>query len=215
MTARRPQPKTPRRPRKPLTRRDEDLVLLKPDLWRVGDTESDHVLGWNEPRCFGPIRTMRWDPHHEPPCEQPGRGVLYASPEPVTALAEKYQKYREVDPHTATPYLYGWRPIRALNLLDLRGDWPINNGASAAMPMGPKNVCRAWAQAILDTWPDLDGLVTRSTMDGRNTFVLFDSAQSSMPDEPIHARALSHPSVYGYVQAWADDINYTVAPSTS
>ncbi|HNV15380.1 MAG: RES family NAD+ phosphorylase [Actinomycetales bacterium] len=206
-----PQPKTPRKPPKPLTRRSSDLVGVRPTLWRIGATIGDYVLEWNEARDFGPLRTMRWDPHHPPQSVQPDRAVIYASPSPITAVAEKFQKYRTIDPFTAAPCLYGWSATRQLTLLDLRGNWPINNKGSASMPMGPRNVCRAWSAAILDTWPELDGLLTRSTMDGRDTYVLFPPARTSMPDEPRHARLLTDPAVYCYLDLWADEINYDIA----
>ncbi|WP_347352180.1 RES family NAD+ phosphorylase [Intrasporangium sp.] len=212
MTARRAHPKTPRRPAGPLTRTDADLVRVRSAMWRIAATQGEHVLGWDELRAYGPLRTMRWDPHHEPPREQPDRAVLYASPDPRTALAEKYQKYREVDPWTDAPYLYGWTSSRDLVLLDVRGGWPLRNGASATLPTGPRNVCRAWAEAILDTWEDLDGIITGSAMDGRDTYALFPQARSSTPPTPLHARALAHPHVYAYVHRWVAEIGYGIAP---
>lgn len=215
MTARRARPKTPRRPSERLTREAADLVPVRTAMWRVAGTEGEHVLGWDEVRAYGPLRTMRWDPHHEPPREQPDRSILYVSPVPRTALAERYQKNREIDPYKASPYLYGWMPERDLSLLDLRGDWPLRNGASTTLPTGRKNVCRASAEAILDTWGHLDGILTRSAMDGHDTYVLFPNARSSTPPTAFHARALAHPHVYVYVHQWASEIGYRIAPQAA
>lgn len=209
-------PKVPRTPPAALTARAEDVLTHTGPLWRIASTTGDHVLAWNAFRTFGPLPTMRWDPHRPPPREQPGRGVLYAAPDVATVVAERFQKYREVDPHTGTPYLFGWLCARPLSLLDLTGDWPVRNGAAHALLSAPRATCRRYAQAIRDRWPDLDGLQTRSTMDGRLTFALFEPAADSLPDLPAYARPLTQTDTFARVYAAAELIGYHIlAPGSA
>lgn len=205
-------PKVPRTPPHPLAREPQDMVSYREALWRISDTTGPHVLPWNSLRTYGPLRTMRWDPHTPPPSAQPERAVTYASPDLVTVMAERFQKYREVDPVSGDPYLYGFLPARQLELLDLTGEWPLRNHASHALNAAPKPVCRAWAAAILDAWPDLDGLRCRSTMDGRVTFVLFPGARGACPERPDFAAPLTQGDTFARVAAAAGAIGYGVLP---
>lgn len=205
-------PKVPRRPPAPLTRNPEDLVAYSGPLWRIAATVGPHVLKWDALRAFGPLRTMRWDPHRPPPSVQPDRAVTYVAPDVVTVVAERFQKYRELDPNTGAPYLYGFLPTRPLELLDLTGDWPIRNGAAHSLNAAPKSTCRAWAAAILDRWPTLDGLQCRSTMDGRVTFVLFPASVSAYPANPDFAAPLTQGDTFARLATAARRVGYRVLP---
>ncbi len=208
-----PRPKVPQLPSPNLDADARDWVPMESALWRIAATSGDHVLPWNGFRSFGPLPTMRWDPHLPPASLQPTRGVLYASPDLVTVVAEKFQKYRAVDPVTGAPYLYGFSPARPLILLDLTGDWPLRNGAAHALGSAPRVICRRYAAAILDRWPEADGLQCRSTMDGRVTVVLFPHAASALPrGGPGFARPLTQLEVYARVAEAAHQIGYPVEP---
>ena len=130
----RPQPKAPRTPPHELTRDAGDLVEYTGVLWRVHRTVGLHVLPWNLFRTYGPLTSMRWDPH---PGEHPAAGtggVLYAAGDIATCLAEVYQTTRLVDTGSGAPALTAWTPLRALRLLDLTGTWALRNTASAVSP---------------------------------------------------------------------------------
>ena len=52
-------PKVPRTPSANLVHDPGDIVSVRPVLWRIHRTQGPHVLGWNQPRTFGPLPTMR------------------------------------------------------------------------------------------------------------------------------------------------------------
>ncbi|MGV0743907.1 RES family NAD+ phosphorylase [Mycolicibacterium sp. XJ870] len=177
-------------------------------LWRIHRTTGEHVLPWNALRTWGPLPSMRYDPHPGPqPCAT-GDGVLYAATDAATGLAEVYQTTRVVDTRAGAPTLTAWSPQRPLRLLDLSGTWPLRNQASAAFLGAPRSTCRAWARAIYRTWPDLDGLHVPSTMTGRPNVVLWTAATDSFPAAPAFTRPLSHPLVWSIVAAATAEIRY-------
>ncbi|MGO9100104.1 MAG: RES domain-containing protein, partial [Mycobacterium sp.] len=59
----RPKPKAPRTPPEQLIREPDDIADYTGTLWRVHRTEGEHVLPWNKLRTYGPLPSMRWDPH--------------------------------------------------------------------------------------------------------------------------------------------------------
>ncbi len=94
----RPKPKVPRTPPDRLTKEPADIVDYTGILWRVHRTTGEHVRPWNELRTFGPLPSMRWDPHPGPqPADHPD-GVLYAASDVATSLAEIYQSTRVIEP---------------------------------------------------------------------------------------------------------------------
>jgi hypothetical protein len=202
--------KLPLDPALPLVRRPGDLHRLgrSTAVWRVHPTAGPYVTPWDRLRFVGPT-TSRFDPQ-PPPLGRSDRGVTYASLDVATVLAEAFQSTRVVDVHRRAPYLTGWPPARTLTLLDLTGTWPIRNGASHLLTTGPKAVCRAWARAIDEQWPDLDGLWTVSTMTGRPTVVLFTAAADAFPRRPAFSRPLSTPALQGALAQAAAEIGYRV-----
>lgn len=203
-------PKNPVRPPRPLTRQDGDLVGYRGPIFRIASSGGSYPVAWNEFRDYGPLAVMRWDPHSPPPSSQPDRAVFYCSPDVATVVAERFQKYRHVDPRTADPYLTGFTTIRPLLLLDLTRGWPLSQGASDALGAAPKSTCRNWAAQILGTWPHLDGLRARSTMTGRQTFALFPAAKTALPRRPVFQALLTDPEIYATVTAASEQIGYTV-----
>ena len=202
-------PKTPLAPSRPLVAHPTDTIHYTGILWRVHRTVGEHALPWNALRDYGPLASMRWDPHPEPPTPA-AEGVLYTSGDVATALAEVFQVTRLIDTRTAAPRLTAWQPVRALRLLDLSDTWLIRNGASAALPAGPRSTCRRWARAIRVTWPDLDGLAVPSTMTGRPNVVLWRPAANSLPESPSFSRALADPLVWSIAQDAATEVGYRI-----
>ncbi len=181
---------------------------LSAPVWRVHRTSGAHVLAWNELRTFGFLPTMRWDPHPAPATEQRDFGVLYAAGDIATCLAEAFQAGRRVDTTAGDPALTMWTPARTLRLLNITDTWPIRNGAAAALDSGPRSTCRAWAHAIHQTWPDLDGIYTRSTMTGRPSVVFWHNASDAIPTAPEFSRELAHPMLWSIVDQLAAGIGY-------
>lgn len=206
----RPLPKAPRNPPPVLTREPSDVLACTESLWRVHRTNGDHVLAWNALRTFGPLPSMRWDPH---PGVQPSvqaEGVLYAALDITTSLAEVYQLTRLIETRAGAPALTGWQPERPLRLLDLSGTWLLRNGASAALLAAPRSTCRRWARAIYASWPDVDGLYVPSTLTGRPNVVLWNPAADSLPAMPGFSRPLAHPLVWSIAQEAAAEIGYRI-----
>ncbi len=202
-------PKVPNRPPDALTRFDTDVQRYTDRVWRIHRTAGPHVTGWSAPRIFGPVPSMRFDPHPEgPPTLHPGIGVLYATTDIATAAAEVFQRTRLIDTTTGAPYLTGWRPTRPLHLLDLSSTWALRNGAAYAVASAQRPVCRAWARRIHDSFDDLDGLAAPSTMTGAVNIVLWERAADSMPAAPDFTRPLTHPTVWEVLRRVANRIGY-------
>ncbi len=178
-------------------------------LWRVHRTSGEHVVPWNQLRCWGPASTMRFDPHQPPPQLQ-DRGVSYAALGTPTALAEVFQRTRVINARRGSPYLTAWSATRELTLLDLTGTWPSQAGASYAINTGRRNHCRAWARVIHTARPELDGLWYRSSMSGGDAVTLFTHAADSFPDRPRLSLPLDHPGLRGHLLAAASQIAYRV-----
>ena len=206
----RPKPKVPRTPPDRLSKEPGDIVDYTGILWRVHRTTGEHVRPWNELRTYGPLPSMRWDPHPGPrPAEHPDC-VLYAASDVSTALAEVYQTTRVIDTRAGAPRLTAWEPSWPLQLLDLSGTWLLRNTASAALLAAPRSSCRRWARAIYATWPELDGLQTPSTMTGRLNIILWTAAADSLPTAPSFSRPLTQPLVWSLAQAAAAEIGYQI-----
>jgi RES domain len=206
----RPKPKAPRTPPEQLSREPHDLADYTATLWRIHRTEGEHVLPWNTLRTYGPLPSMRWDPH---PGLQPTsvtEGVLYAAADVATSVAEVYQTTRVIDTRAGAATLTAWQPQRRLRLLDLSGTWLLRNTASAALLAAPRSTCRRWARAIYTTWPELDGLYVPSTLTGRPNIVLWNAAADSIPTMPSFSRPLTHPLVWSIAQAAAAEIGYHI-----
>jgi hypothetical protein len=184
------------------------LRHLNTTLWRIHFTAGKHVISWNDLRYFGPVGS-RFDPHDPPPSLQ-AKGVSYAALGLTTALAEVFQNTRTISRHRDSPFLTAWAPTRPLKLLDLSGNWPILNGGASVLMMVSRALCRSWARVIHSTWPDVDGLYSRSTMNNEPTCALFTEAANSFPSAPIWSVPLSAPGVYSQLKSAAREINYTL-----
>jgi RES domain len=206
----RPKPKAPRTPPQQLIREPHDLADYTATLWRVHCTEGEHVLPWNTLRTFGPLPSMRWDPHPGPQPMSGAEGVLYAAVDVATSLAEVHQTTRVIDTRAGAATLIAWLPRRRLRLLDLSGTWLLRNTASAALLATPRSTCRRWARAIYTTWPELDGLYVPSTLTGRPNVVLWNAAADSIPAMPSFSRPLAHPLVWSIARAAAAEIGYYI-----
>ena len=89
-------PKVPRTPPEPLRRERGDVLTVTARLWRIHRTRGVHVIPWNALRRYGPLPSMRFDPH-PPPLGEHDEGVLYAATSLTTALAETFQTTRLID----------------------------------------------------------------------------------------------------------------------
>jgi hypothetical protein len=177
-------PKRPARPAGPLVRLEEDVLVEQPVLWRIHRTVGDHVLPWSALRHWGPAATMRFDPHPPPPGEHREVGVTYTALDIATAVTETFQQQRVIDTAGGRPKATAWRPTRPLRMLNLTDDWALRNGASHSLASGSRATCRTWARVIAETWPDLDGLWSQSTLTGRPNVTLWTPAADTFPMNP-------------------------------
>ncbi len=115
---------------------------------------------------------------------------MYTAPDLATAVVETFQATRIIDPVLGAPKATSWTPSRPLQLLNLTDDWFLRNGASAALMYAPQSTCRAWARAIRETWPHLDGLRTLSTLTGRANITLWTPAADAFPPLPSFSEYL-------------------------
>ena len=157
----------------------EHVIEYDGALWRVYRQGGGHPSSWDDLRHFGPARGMRFDPHPPPAGVHPATGVTYAATGPRTALAEYFQASRVINRSRDRVAIVSWVPTRPLVLLDLSSNWPIINGASASIQMGPKRDTQKWARAIHERMGrDVDGLWSLSSMTGEPMLTLFSRTKT-------------------------------------
>jgi hypothetical protein len=132
---------------------------------------------------------------------------MYTATDYTTAFGEVFQRNRAITVSGARA-LASWLPTRPLRLLDLTDAWAVRNGASGSLDSAPHSTCRAWAQAVRGTWPDLDGLYTQSTMTRRPVVTLFAPARDAFPASPSLSRSLDHPELVPLGVQAADNLEW-------
>lgn len=188
-----------------------DLAAYSGPLWRVFTARGPRAQAWNEARHFGPLPGMRFDPHPQPHGMH-RRGVSYAATSVSTVFAEVFQADRVITrrPEVA---LAGWTPTRPLELLNLAGTFPVRNGASFALTVGPKRYTQDWARSIDEQLGDqVDGVRYLSAVTGQPAFALFERAWSrpSFPDAAKFHRTLDDPLLRDLLATVAGELNYGV-----
>jgi len=182
-----------------------DLIALGPDrhtlhptdlLWRLYPQAGKHPRAWNTFRSFGPVTSMRFDHHLDPPREQ-GRKILYAGTTIEGCVAEYFQSSRTIDRFTDEPWLVGFWVERDVTLLNLRDEWPTSAGASQEINSGQRGRARRWSRAIYDAYPDIEGLWYRSSMwRGRPAVAFYERAQAALTVAPFSHLPLSAPGLF-------------------
>lgn len=209
-----PTAKVPRTPRRPVGWEEDDFVNRDVVLWRIHRTSGPYPTAWSSFRSYGPLPSMRWDPHPEPVGVHDQYGVLYTAYDLKTATAEVFQQGRRIDTLTAAPYATSWTPTRPLRLLDLTGLWPLRQGASHALLSAPEPSCRNWARAICDDASaagiELDGLEVHSTLTGEPMAVLFAGSGAALPAAPAYTSPLDGPMIFTALHSIASDIGYSI-----
>ncbi len=181
-------------------------------LARIYFAGGMHPTAWNALRHFGPLARARFD-HHDVdesglPFEQQ-RGIAYLAPLAVTCLAEVFQATRAIDRSAGDPALAVFDCARALKLLDLAGVFATRMGASLAIHSGPRNRTRAWAHALYEAYPDLDGIRYLSSMrPGTSAVALFERGSDAFPPFPRFNRLLIDPTLTNLIDACALEIGY-------
>ncbi|WP_062460773.1 RES family NAD+ phosphorylase [Demequina soli] len=179
-------------------------------MWRIVRTSGDHVRPWWEPRSYGPLRTMRWDPQLPPPRDQPGRAVLYAASDIVGAAAEAWHATRRIDVRSGDPVIVSFTP-QPLRLLDLtsRGRFLVRNGFDAGMVGGPRAACRRLAGAVLTADPAMEGLLVPSARTGVDV-VLFAAGGAKVGRRATLIHRADDPSAVRLLSEVADELGYAI-----
>lgn len=177
-------------------------------LWRIHFTRSQHVVPWNRLRTWGPVPGSRWDPHPLPPGDAAPLGAAYLGDDVLTCLAEVFQLTRFVDVDRDASYVTAFRTARDLKLVDMTGSWLLAAGASSSVAFGRKARTRAWARAIHEVWPDVDGVFSLSTRDSsRGVVTLWN--EDAFPTNPDFSQPLTSPSILPDIVTAAGQIGYT------
>lgn len=192
----------------------DDLRRVRPErhtlrsgslVARIYPRGGRHPSTWSDFRYAGPIASARFD-HHVP---GEHRGVLYGATSLATCVAEVFQGTRVVDRAADDRCLTAFQTTRTVRLLDITGDWPTRAGASQAIASGPRNRAQAWARAIYDAYPALEGLWYPSSMHGGHpAVVLFERAADVLPSDPELDVPLMHPGLLPDLTRAANALGY-------
>ena len=184
---------------------DRHTLRAGTQIARIYRRGGSHPKSWRQFRFDGPLPGARFD-HH---LAGDQRGVLYGARDLTTCVAEVFQGSRLVDRVGADRCLAGFRLTRPVRLLDLTGDWPTRAGASQALASGPRPRAQAWARAIYEAYPSIDGIWYPSSMHrGHPAVVLFERAQQALPPSPDLDVPLSHPGLLPDLVRAAGSLGY-------
>ena len=191
-------------------------------LSRIYKAGGPHPVDWHEFREYGPLDS-RFDPHPEPTGEHPGEGVYYAVLEPqgepafpaaafAACLLEAFQGTRMVQRSEGAPTLVMFESARPLRLLDLSdSDWLAVAGGNAAISSGERSRARAWARAIRGAYPELDGVVSASSVvPPVRVAALWSPARDALPRHPLARLRLDRDELTSLIDAAADRYGYLV-----
>ncbi len=176
--------------------RDRKTLAAGTMCWRVYRAGGPHPTTWGEFRHYGPAATGRFDHHEPPPHDDPERAISYLALDAVGAIAESFQGLRLIDRRRQAPWLVGFELAEAIDLLDLTRLWPTRAGASQAIATGRRATAQAWSRAIYRSYPEVAGLLYRSSMAGGSSNVaLYERAQPAVPRQPTIHVPLDHPGL--------------------
>lgn len=194
----------------------DDLRKVRPDrhtlrsgslVARIYERGGRHPSTWTDFRYVGPIPSARFD--HHAPGER--RGILYGAGSLTTCVAEVFQGTRVVDRAGDDRCFTAFRTTRAVRLLDITGEWPTRAGASQAIASGPRGRAQAWARAIYEAYPVLEGLWYPSSMHGGNpAVVLFERAANAVPPDAEVDVPLTHPGLLPDLTRAANALGYLI-----
>lgn len=129
----------------------------------------------------------------------------------ATCIAEVFQGTRVVDRAGDDRCFTAFRTTRAVRLLDVTGDWPTRAGVSQAIASGPRSRAQAWARAIYEAYPTLEGVWYPSSMHGGHPAVaLFERAVDALPAEPELDVPLTHPGLLPDLVRAANVLGYLI-----
>jgi hypothetical protein len=114
----------------------------------------------------------------------------------IAAIAESFQESRTIDRRRRDPWLVGFELAAEVRLLDLTRLWPTRAGASQGIATGRRPTAQAWSRRIYGSYPNLAGVLYRSSMAGGSLNVaLYERAEPAMPPTPAVHVPLVHPGL--------------------
>ncbi|MDE0224964.1 MAG: RES family NAD+ phosphorylase [Gammaproteobacteria bacterium] len=181
------------------------------ELWRVYFRGGEHPSRWNQFRTFGPT-DARFDHQLE---GQPakGRAIMYLALNPVTCLAEVFQKTRTIHRSHRKPALVGFPVTQPLKLLDLTGAFPTRVGASMGLMTGARSVSRNWARELYVAYPEAQGLGYPSSMHANAVAIVLNDRvdpAGALPDSPRFHKALDDPGMITLLKNAAREVGYVI-----
>lgn len=206
-------PKVPRQPNLEYLRELEpETVVLRrgEEVWRVYFRGGNHPTRWNDFRHVGPL-DARFDHHEGDTARHESRSVLYAATDPVTCLAEVFQKQRVIKRSQGDVWLVGFALADDVEVLDLMSGFATKAGASMGLMTGARSVSRNWARGFYDAYPSVQGVRYPSSMHANApALVLNDRAESKgvVPDQPGFHRALADPALLTILKNAAHQLGY-------
>ena len=186
------------------------------EVSRIFFSDVSYPTAWDGFRYFGPTQS-RFD-HQIPddnnrPCVQE-RGIMYlaAGDEAAkTCLAEVFQEKETIDKNSGLPVYVGFALEADINLLDLSGNFVTTLGASTAMHSGARPRTRRWAQKLYDAYPQIDGLLYCSSMNGNAPAIaLFERGAGAIPSHNLIHRELRDGAMASVIAMTAREIGYKV-----
>ncbi len=205
--------KVPKNPDLALLRQlapDTTSIKKGTELWRIYFRGGKHPTRWNEFRHVGPV-DARFDHHELDKLTSKKRAVLYAAANPLTCLAEVFQKQRVIKRSQSDGWLVGFEMAEDTAILDLTGGFPTRAGASMGLMTGARSVSRNWARGFYIAYPKLHGLRYPSSMYANAPAIVFNDRAANhgvLPEQPAFHRALTDPSLITFLKNAAHDLGY-------
>lgn len=191
------------------------VLVAGTTLARVYFSRGPHPQAWNQLRYFGPLNS-RWDHHLPDGAGNPGaqaRGIYYAARDAKTCLAEVFQVTRRIDRVFEAPWLVVFETQAELRLLDLTGDFATRVGASMAIHSASRARARAWARALYEVYPEIQGILYAASMRGGMPAVALNERALTAPLFPAHPlfhRALADDVMLDALKHAASELGYAL-----
>lgn len=210
-----------------------DLATLSPGtlLVRLHRLGPPHPMPADGLRTYGPHPERgRFDPHppERGPREHPGCGVAYLAaedqgsmPAAVPSVEEGFAPRNALDVAVAEMAQTGrtlvvddglWLSVlelaEPLELLDVRSSWTQRTGAGLHLATAPHHRTQAWARAIREGYPSLQGLRYPPSTGGRGAaVVLWQPAARVLEGAGLRlSRATSDSALRGVLTAAAERV---------
>src|SRR5690606_26754932 len=119
----------------------------------------------------------------------------------AAALLEVFQAQRMIRLRDGAPTLAAFEVRRPLRLLDLSdSDWVTVAGGNSAISSGDRERSRLWARAIAERYPELDGVVSASSLIPTSRVVaLWAGAADALPEHPTALLRLDRDELLGVI----------------